>query len=66
MLSSGNCLITDVKDKNVEYKTKTIGGYDMFHIGICDDEKGTCAKLENVNVEVYVWYTGESLCEETI
>ncbi len=48
----------------------------MFHIGICDDEKGTCAKLEewcyeygkkkNVNVEVYVWYTGESLCEETI
>ncbi len=44
----------------------------MFYIGICDDEKGTCAELENmlyvfgekrsINIEVSVWYTGESLC----
>lgn len=45
----------------------------MFYIGICDDEKGTCAELENmlyeygkkhgVKMEVSVWYTGESLCD---
>lgn len=45
----------------------------MYQIGICDDEKGTCAKLENmlyeysekqgVKIAINVWYTGESLCE---
>lgn len=45
----------------------------MFHIGICDDEKGTCASLEDllyeygkrqgIKIDVNVWYTGESLCE---
>ncbi|MCM1101168.1 MAG: LytTR family DNA-binding domain-containing protein [Clostridium sp.] len=45
----------------------------MFHIGICDDEKGTCAGLEDllyeygkrqgIKIDVNVWYTGESLCE---
>lgn len=45
----------------------------MFHIGICDDEKSTCAELENliyeyskersIEVDVTVWYTGERLCE---
>lgn len=45
----------------------------MYHIGICDDEKGTCALLEDliyeygekngIKVEVSVWYTGESLCD---
>ena len=45
----------------------------MFHIGICDDEKGTCASLEDllyeygkrqgIKIDVDVWYTGESLCE---
>lgn len=45
----------------------------MFHIGICDDEKGTCAELENilykygkthgVKIDVSVWYTGELLCD---
>lgn len=44
----------------------------MIHIGICDDERGTCAQLENmlyeygrrygIKVDVSVWYTGESLC----
>lgn len=44
----------------------------MFYIGICDDEKGTCAELENmiydygdkyaIKIDVSVWYTGESLC----
>lgn len=44
----------------------------MLHIGICDDEKETCAELENmlyeygkkqcVKVDVNVWYEGESLC----
>ncbi len=48
----------------------------MFHIGICDDEKEMCAQLEewcykygkekNVNTEVWVWYTGESLCEDIL
>lgn len=46
----------------------------MFQIGICDDEKGTCAQLEEwcydygkkngLDIEVYVWYTGESLCND--
>ena len=46
----------------------------MFHIGICDDEKGTCAQLEEwccdfgekngFDIEIYVWYTGESLCDD--
>lgn len=63
-----------MEDKNLEYKIKTIGGYDMFHIGICDDEKGTCSQLEEwcyeygekngLGIEVYVWYTGESLCND--
>lgn len=45
----------------------------MFHIGICDDEKGTCAGLEDmlyeyekkkgIKINVNVWYTGESLCK---
>lgn len=65
-----------MKYKNVEYKTKIMGGYDVFCIGICDDEKETCAQLEewcykygkekNINVEVYVWYTGESLCDDIL
>ena len=63
-----------MKKKAVEYKTKIIGGHDVFHIGICDDEKGTCAQLEEwcydygkkngLDIEVYVWYTGESLCDD--
>lgn len=45
----------------------------MYQIGICDDEKRTCAELEEllceygkkrgIKVEVSVWYTGESLCD---
>ena len=63
-----------MKKKAVEYKTKIIGGHDVFYIGICDDEKGTCAQLEEwcydygkkngLDIEVYVWYTGESLCND--
>lgn len=44
----------------------------MFFVGICDDEKGTCAELENLlyqygksyglKLDVNVWYTGEGLC----
>lgn len=44
----------------------------MYYIGICDDEKGTCAELENIicdymdanglEVDISVWYKGESLC----
>lgn len=44
----------------------------MYHIGICDDEKETCAELETmvcqfgrkrgIDFEVSAWYTGESLC----
>lgn len=53
-----------------------MGGNDVFHIGICDDEKEMCAQLEewcykygkkkNINVEVFVWYTGESLCNDIL
>lgn len=60
-------------NKTVEYKTKNIGGNDVFYIGICDDEKSTCADLEDmlyengkihgIKVDVSVWYTGESLCD---
>lgn len=49
-----------------------MGGYHVFNIGICDDEKGTCAELENmlyafgenqgITLEVSIWYTGENLC----
>ena len=45
----------------------------MYRIGICDDEKGTCAKLEDilyrfaenrrVEFDISIWYTGEELCE---
>ncbi len=46
----------------------------MYVIGICDDEKGTCAELENmiyqygeekgVSLEVNVWFSGEELCRD--
>ena len=45
----------------------------MYRIGICDDERGTCAKLEEIlykcaenrglKFDISVWYTGEELCE---
>lgn len=45
----------------------------MFRIGICDDEKRTCAELEDmlynygaahgIKIDVSVWYTGEILCD---
>ena len=44
----------------------------MFRIGICDDEKETCKELKKlleqyadfhqIELEVNMWYTGESLC----
>ena len=52
--------------------TKRILG--MFKIGICDDEKVTCTEIEDIihkfcgedgiQVETYVWYTGEMLCAD--
>lgn len=49
-----------------------MGGYNVFYIGICDDERGTCGELETllynygkkqgINIEVSIWYSGESLC----
>lgn len=63
-------------NKEVKYKTKIMGGNDVFHIGICDDEKETGAQLEewcykygkenNIDVEVCVWYTGESLRDDAL
>lgn len=45
----------------------------MYKIGICDDEKNTCAEIEKMlreyakqtmtELETFVWYTGEALCE---
>lgn len=45
-----------------------------YKIGICDDEKGTCSEIENmildcfqngsVNLDIYVWNTGESCCHD--
>lgn len=62
-----------MKNKKIEYKVKIMEGYDVLRIGICDDEKGTCAELENIlyrygemygiQIDVSVWYTGESLCD---
>lgn len=59
--------------KQVKYKTKSMGDYDVFYIGICDDENGTCTELESmlyqfgekhgIKMEINVWYTGESLCD---
>jgi len=47
---------------------------NMYNIGICDDEKSTCTELENmiieykrinqIQIETEVWYTGESLCND--
>ncbi len=44
----------------------------MYQIGICDDEKGTCASLEDMLeaygkkrgllLDISIWYSGESLC----
>lgn len=44
----------------------------MYYIGICDDEKSTCVQLENmicefaeksgIQAEVFVYYSGETLC----
>ncbi len=63
-------------NKMVKYETKIIGGHDVFHIGICDDEKGTCAQLEEwcydygekngFDIEIDVWYTGERLCDDIL
>lgn len=45
----------------------------MYKIAICDDEKGTCAELENyirhygsthfIQIEIEVFYSGEALCK---
>lgn len=57
-------------DAKGDNDTKRILG--MFKIGICDDEKITCTEIEDIihkfcdenglQVETYVWYTGEMLC----
>lgn len=62
-----------MNNKAVKYKAKIVGGHDVFNIGICDDEKGTCAELESmlyeyskkheIKIDISVWYTGESLCK---
>lgn len=59
--------------ENVKYKHTVLGGQDVFRIGICDDEKYTCAELEEEvykyekelreKFDVSVWYQGETLCD---
>lgn len=59
--------------KTVEYKTKNVGGYDVIHIGICDDERVTSSELErillnigktlNANINIEIWEDGIKLCE---
>ena len=34
--------------KAVEYKTKIIGGHDVFHIGICDDEPMILSETQKI------------------
>lgn len=56
-------------DKGITIQKRVL---EMFKIGICDDEKITCAEIEDIihkfcndngiPVETYVWYTGELLC----
>lgn len=46
----------------------------IYKIGICDDERGLCARLEEMiydyfsdcsdSVDMYVWYTGENCCND--
>jgi DNA-binding LytR/AlgR family response regulator len=62
-----------MRNNAVECKAKNKGECNVFHIGICDDEKGTCAGLEDmlyeyeknkgIKIDVNAWYSGESLCE---
>lgn len=57
--------------KYVKCKQKMLGDNFVYNIGVCDDEKYTCAELENmiysyadsvgIKVEVGVWYEGEEL-----
>lgn len=45
----------------------------MYRIGVCDDEKNTCAEIEKMireygkqkvlELETVLWHTGEALCE---
>ena len=45
----------------------------MYRIGICDDEKNTCMEIEKMvreyakqnilELETYIWHTGEKLCD---
>lgn len=60
-------------EKIVQYEHNLIGGQDVFQVGICDDEKATCAELEEliyecgkemgIRFEVSIWYQGETLCD---
>lgn len=60
-------------EKNIQYEHNLMGGQDVFRVGICDDEKTTCAEIEEiiyecgkelgVQFDVSVWYQGEMLCD---
>lgn len=57
----------------VKCKQKMLGDNFVYNIGICDDEKCTCAELENmiysyadrtgIKIDVCVWYEGEKLSQ---
>lgn len=59
--------------KYVKCKQKMLGDNFVYNIGVCDDEKYTCAELENmiysyadrvgIKVDVGVWYEGEELSQ---
>lgn len=48
-------------------------GFDMYNIGICDDGENFCSSIENmllqcakekrIQIDTFVWYTGEGLKE---
>lgn len=63
--------LTCEKDGTAIRYTKNPGGGYLYRIGICDDEISTCTEIEHklkivaseldMSIEVFIWYSGESL-----
>ena len=59
--------------KDVLFCKRSVEGCRMYHIGICDDGKNTCAALEEMvwlyanktklQMNIKIWYAGEELCK---
>lgn len=57
--------------KDVKLCKNFVVRHEMYNIGICDDGENICSQIEdmflkyakenNIKIEVFIWYTGESL-----